>query len=86
MKDIAGIVSGYSNTGNCSELCKPTSLEAKLEFDITNTTGKVFPLIVTVSGSDAGETVEQKRWVLSFNEKKWEYKTPKDYILNNRDF
>ena len=86
VKDIAGIVSGYSNTGNCSELCKPTSLEAKLEFDITNTTGKVFPLIDTVRGSDARKTVKKKRWVLSLNEKKWEYKTPKDYILNNRDF
>lgn len=87
VKDIAGVVSGYSNDGNCSdEPCKSTSLEARLEFDTTNTTDKVFPLVVTVSGSDAGKSIKQKKWTIPFNEKKWEYIPPKDYILNDRDF
>lgn len=65
VKDIAGVVSSYSDDGNCSdELCKSTLLEAKLEFDTTNTTVKVFPLVATVSGSDAGKSIGQKKWTI----------------------
>ena len=83
--DIADFISGVSDEGACSaEPC--TTLESSFEFDTSKPTEKVFPLLVRVKGKDKGATLKDKNYNFYFDDKKWKYVEPNDYILKDKGF
>lgn len=83
--DIADFISGVSDEGACAaEPC--TTLESSFEFDTSKTTEKVFPLLVRVKGKDKGVALKDKNYNFYFDDKKWKYVEPNDYILKDKGF
>jgi hypothetical protein len=87
IKDIAGFISSASDEGACSEEpCKSTELNSSIEFDTSKTMDKVFPLLVTVKGKDKAVTIKDKKYNFLFDDKKWAYLQPNDYMLKDKEF
>ncbi len=63
-----------------------SQVQSTLKVDTKNPNVKVYPLLITLSGSENGEKVSSKPWVFSFDSKKWSYKTPANYPLADKDF
>lgn len=68
--------------------CNKSSSQVKstLKVDAKNPDVKVFPLLISLSGSDKGEKVDSKLWVFNFDSKNWKYKEPANYPLADKDF
>lgn len=85
--DLGGFISSSYDPGAClEEPCNTTSFEAAIKFDSSKTSEKVFPIIVTVKGAEKGKDIIPKVYTFQFDEKKWQYLPPKDYILNDKEF
>jgi hypothetical protein len=88
IKELAGFVQDYSDEGNCDEAsgCKATSYTSHLKIDSTQIGDKVFPLNITVSGTEKGKTIPEKTWIFPFDTKTWSYVEPKGWTLENLEF
>jgi hypothetical protein len=85
----SGFIQNYDDTGACSEeekICKQktTEIESALAFDSSKTSAKVFPLRLTVTGTDKGKILKPKVWTISFDTKKWSYPMPANWILKDK--
>lgn len=89
IKDLAGFAKSYSNGGACGDdACfrKSTELESAMQIDNSVTDTKVYPLTVTVKGTNKGRKIAPKRFTLVFDAKKWSYQMPSDWPLKDADF
>jgi hypothetical protein len=68
--------------------CNKNSSQVKstLKVDTKNPNVKVYPLLITLGGSDKGEKVNAKPWIFNFDSKNWKYKEPANYPLADKDF
>ncbi len=65
---------------------QPSMIASTLKIDDSNQKVKVYPLQITVTGTDAGAPLTPKTYSFAFDTKKWTYKTPADYPLADKDF
>lgn len=88
IKNVAGFISSFSDedAGCPEDPCKTTTLESSIELDTSKTTGKFFPLKVTVKGKVEGVATPNTTYSFSFDESKWNYVVPSDYKLNDKEF
>lgn len=87
IKDLAGIIASFTDEGHCvDEKCNSTTIDSNLEIDATQINEKVFPLMITVSGTNEGKKLTPKTWTIPFDTKKWSYVEPKDWPLKDREF
>lgn len=63
-----------------------TAMETTLKIDTQNAQAKVYPLLITVTGQDAGVALTPKAWRFTFDSKKWQYQQPANYPLADADF
>lgn len=85
VRDLSKISSSYSDEGAC-ENNDCTSIESTLDVDSTKINQKVYPLLVTITGTDKGKKLMPRTWNIPFNTKEWSYLEPKDWPLKNREF
>ncbi len=91
VRDLSNIVANFENSDACGDdeaTCANTSseLNSSLKIDDTKTNVKVYPLLITVTGKDHGETLKPSTWPFIFDEQKWAYQAPAGYPLSDKDF
>lgn len=89
IRNLTGFVQSADNAGACGDKrceARATSLDSTLAFDTQTTSGPVYPLRVTVSGTANGRRVPAKPWVLLFDVKTWRYVPPKGWPLKDAEF
>jgi hypothetical protein len=85
--DLAGFVASFTDEGNCTEdQCHSTTIDSTLEIDTTQINDPVFPLLITITGTDEGKPLTPKTWTIPFNIKKWSYSEPNNWPLKDREF
>ncbi len=84
IRDLAGFIASYDDSGVGND--NSTTIDSKLEMDTTQTNSTVFPLLVTITGTDQGKALVARTWTLPFDPKGGAYIVPKDWPLNGRDF
>ena len=69
------------------DCAKTTSMmQSQLKIDTKNAKTKVYPLLITVTGSNHGQTLKPKAWVFKFDDKHWRYNEPANYPMAEKDF
>lgn len=63
-----------------------SSLQSTLKIDTQNSKVKVYPLLIAITGQEAGVVVKPKTWMFNFDSKSWQYKEPANYPLADKDF
>lgn len=91
IRDLTSFAASFDDSGACTdseEQCNAnsTAIESKLEIDASQSSEKVFPLRITVSGQQKGQELTPKTWTLNFDPKQWQYVAPKDWPLKDADF
>lgn len=90
IRDLAGFNQSYDDSGACREdseaACAKisTSINTSLDIDSSVTDVKVFPLKISVTGSEKGQDLGSKTWVFPFDEKKWSYTEPDNWTLKDK--
>lgn len=85
--ELAGFAASFSDEGTCAEdECKSTALDSTLNIDTTQINDKVFPLLITVTGSEKGQPLAPKTWTVRFNTDQWSYVEPDNWPLKDREF
>ncbi len=85
----SGFIQNYDDAGACSEdekICatKTTEIESALAFDSSQSHAKVFPLQLTVTGTEKGKILKTKVWTIPFDSKTWSYPMPANWILKDK--
>lgn len=87
IRDLSVIIASFTDEGNCvEEKCNSTTINSSLEIDSTQINEKVFPLLITVTGTNEGKKLTPKTWTIPFNTEKWSYLEPKNWPLKDREF
>jgi len=82
IRELGNIPASFDNEGACGDKrCErsTTSLESTLDIDANQTSQRVFPLRVTVTGNLKGKPLAPKTWTLPFDSQRWSYVLPADW-------
>ena len=55
-------------------------MHSTFSIDSRDNQQKIYPLIVTVSGTNNSKKIKPKRYIIPFDFKKWEYDVPDDMM------
>jgi hypothetical protein len=76
---------GTDNT-DAMQCQQPSSIQSTLKIDNSNASARVYPLLITVSGTSEGVAFKPTTWKFVFDTKAWKYQEPKGYELLGKDF
>jgi len=87
VQEVGQIPIAYDDGGACGD-CegKSSSLESTMLVSDLPANAAFFNLIFRVTGTDEGEELEPKEWIISFDSAKHTYTEPADWPLGDKDF
>lgn len=71
----------YENSSSFGNPESNVNISVELKIDSSNVNEKMFPLLLTVTGTKENKKIEPKTYKILFSEEQWKYVTPKENII-----